>query len=66
MNANDYKYEVFWSDSDHEFVARSESFPLMSNLDKDPAKALQGIMELIQFVLDEGMAEENGKGTRNS
>lgn len=40
------KYSVHYSEEDKEYVGLCNMFPSLSYLDKDPIKALKGIMEV--------------------
>jgi len=52
--AKDYTYRVFWSDEDRAFVAACVEFPSLSNIDESgQSTALEGMVELLQDVLDE-------------
>jgi len=58
--AEDYTYRVFWSDEDSAFIAACVEFPSLSNIDESgQSAALEGMVELLQDVLDE--MEESGE-----
>ncbi len=46
-----YRYIVVWSEDDKEFVGKCTEFPSLSHLDKDRIKAMQGIYDLVAFVV---------------
>lgn len=48
-----YTYRVSWSAEDGEYVGTCAEFPSLSHLAAIKVEALQGIEELIQFVLHE-------------
>jgi predicted HicB family RNase H-like nuclease len=48
-----YRYTVFWSREDHEFVGTVAEFPSLSFLDPDQTTALRGIEELVTRVVQE-------------
>jgi predicted HicB family RNase H-like nuclease len=48
---NRYEYSVWWSDEDQEFVGTCLEFPSLSWLDESRAKALAGIVRLVQDVV---------------
>lgn len=54
--ADKYAYQVEWSDEDGEYVATVAEMPLMSWLDADMDKALEGIRMAVQEVIED-MAE---------
>lgn len=48
MNGKDnYRYTVYWSDDDDEWVGRCDAFPSLSWLAPDPDGALHGIRQLV-------------------
>lgn len=49
--SNDYSYKVIKEDD--EYIATCESFPSLSFIDSDKEYALQGIMDLVDFVLED-------------
>lgn len=53
MDAKSYLYRTYWSEDDQEFVGLCAEFPSLSYLDPDPAKALTGIMEVVEFCLED-------------
>ena len=55
MRRHEPFYKIRWSAADQEFVGTCPDYPSLSWLDPDPAKALNGIRQL---VLDT-IAEEN-------
>lgn len=48
-----YSYRVIWSEEDQEHVGLCAEFPSLSWLSADPAKALEGIMELVEDIIAE-------------
>lgn len=46
----EYTYRVRWSPEDGEHVATVAEFPSLSHLDSDPARALDGIRQLVGDV----------------
>ncbi len=48
---NHHTYSVQWSAEDNEYVALVTEFPSLSWLDKDPVRALAGLVELVDGVL---------------
>ena len=50
--AEEYSYEVFWSEEDKEFVATVKEFPGLSWLEKDETKALVELKSLVSRLLD--------------
>lgn len=47
---NHYGYSVQWSPEDDEYVAVVAEFPSLSWLDKDPVRALTGLVKLVDEV----------------
>jgi predicted HicB family RNase H-like nuclease len=52
-DASKYAYRVEWSEEDQEHVGLCLELPSLSHLDKNPAKALAGIMKLAEQVVDD-------------
>jgi len=52
-HAKNYTYRVVWSPDDGEHVGLCTEFPSLSWLDADPAKALAGIMDVVEHVVAE-------------
>lgn len=53
QKSKNYSYRVIWSEEDQEHVGLCAEFPSLSWLSVDPAKALEGIMELVEDVIAE-------------
>jgi predicted RNase H-like HicB family nuclease len=53
-----FNYAVRWYDEDGEYVATCAEFPSLSYLDPDPAKALVGLVDIVQGVVDDMTAAE--------
>lgn len=64
--ADRYSYRVFWSEVDREYVGTVVEFPGLSHLDRDPAKALNGIRELTKEVVDSNEFETPAPSDINS
>lgn len=54
-----YTYRIIWSDEDNEHVALCAEFPSLSFLSEDPAKALKGLVSLVEEIIDD--MQENGE-----
>lgn len=52
---NHHAYRVRWSAEDNEYVALVTEFPSLSWLDKDPVRALAGLVELVDGVHKDGL-----------
>lgn len=52
---NHHSYSVQWSAEDDEYVALVAEFPSLSWLDKDPVRALAGLVELVDGVHKDGL-----------
>ncbi|CPR40115.1 Uncharacterised protein [Mycobacteroides abscessus] len=52
---NHHSYSVQWSAADNEYVAVVAEFPSLSWLDKDPVRALAGLVELVGGVHKDGL-----------
>ncbi len=50
-NVEHYTYRVFWSPEDKEFVGVCAEFPSLSHLAKKQSDALEGIRDLVVFVV---------------
>ena len=48
-----YSYRVLWSEEDQEYVGLCVEFHSLSWLDKSPAKALTGILKLVNSTVAE-------------
>ena len=46
-----YRYVVVWSEDDKEYIGQCTEFPSLSHLDKDMAKAMEGIRDLVADVV---------------
>jgi len=51
-NAEEYSYEVFWSEEDQEFVAIVKEFSGLSWLEKEKTKALAELKNLVARLID--------------
>ncbi|MEF9925971.1 MAG: toxin-antitoxin system HicB family antitoxin [Raoultibacter sp.] len=51
--AQEYDYRVFWSEADEAFVASAAEFPGLSHIDDDQISALSGMVDLVDFVLQD-------------
>ena len=60
-SADDYTYRVFWSEEDGEYVGVVSEFPRLSHLDSSPRRALDGILEVVSYVLQD-MVEDGEEG----
>lgn len=49
-------YRVFWSSVDREYVGLCDQHPSLSWLDKDPVRALRGI---VRVVREEALSQDN-------
>jgi len=57
IDAKHYTYRVMWSPEDEEFVALCAEFPSLSFLAANQNKALQGMIALINEVLEDMQTE---------
>lgn len=57
---NQYRYVVVWSESEKEFLGTCTEFPLLSHFDETQEKALAGIKDLVQGVIED-MVENKEK-----
>lgn len=57
-NADFYTYRVLWSEEDNEFVGLCAEFPSLSHLAPDRHAALDGIVQLVQDVLQDMESSE--------
>ena len=48
-----YEYTVWWSEEDQEFVGTCTEFPSLSWLDKSRTKALNGIVRLVEEIVQD-------------
>ena len=53
MNCERYSYRVKWSKDDQEYVALCAEFPSLSFLASKPAKAIEGIVDLVAGVVSD-------------
>jgi predicted HicB family RNase H-like nuclease len=53
VNHKHYTYRVTWSDEDEEFVGLCAEFSSLSYLDEDLTTALNGIVELVEQVVED-------------
>ena len=51
ISADSYHYSVIWSDEDDEYVGLCAEFPLLSWLDPEQDKALDGIKRVVDECL---------------
>ena len=51
IDHNHYTYRVTWSEEDGEHIAHCAEFPSLSYLAPKPAKALQGMVDLVKDVI---------------
>jgi len=54
-----YRYSVFWSEDDQEYVATCTEFPSLSWLETDSEAALRGIRALVKDVIED--MQQNGE-----
>lgn len=47
-----YKFHIFWSAEDTEWVATCAQYPSLSHLSDDPRVALQGLLDLLDDVAE--------------
>ncbi len=59
MDEKRYRYNVFWSEKDQEYVGTCAEFPSLSWLDEDQREAFYGIQRLVLDVLSD--MESNGE-----
>ncbi|MGW0017580.1 type II toxin-antitoxin system HicB family antitoxin [Rhodococcus sp. NPDC003382] len=55
-DARHYSYRVQWSPDDGEHVATVLEFPSLSWLDEDQGRALEGLVQLVDGVIDDLIA----------
>ena len=48
-----YVFKVQWSEEDQEYVGTCDGFPRLSHLDKDQSKAFDGIVTLVDEILND-------------
>lgn len=53
MKVGQYTYQVFWSEEDQEFVGTCNEFPSLSWLGDTSEKALEGITNLVEGVIQD-------------
>lgn len=53
QTSKSYAYRVIWSEEDQEHVGLCAEFPSLSWLSDNPAKALEGIMALVEEIITE-------------
>lgn len=51
--AKQYTYRVRWSKEDHEYLATVAEFPSLSWLDDDQFEALNGLINLVEDIIDD-------------
>ena len=51
--AKNYSYRIIWSEEDQEHVGLCAEFPSLSWLSPDPSKALTGIMDVVESVIQD-------------
>ncbi|HBT94881.1 MAG TPA: toxin-antitoxin system HicB family antitoxin [Coriobacteriia bacterium] len=51
FKAQEYTYRVFWSREDNAFIATVAEFPSLSGVGDTQSEALDGIVEVVRFVL---------------
>ena len=49
----DYAYSVMWSEADQAYIGRVAEFPSLAAHGASPAVALQEIMEVVRYVLED-------------
>ncbi|MEE2033361.1 type II toxin-antitoxin system HicB family antitoxin [Rhodococcus chondri] len=52
-DARHYSYRVQWSPDDDEYVATVLEFPSLSWLESDQSQALEGLVRLVEGVIDD-------------
>ncbi len=60
MNHEHYTYRVTWSEDDKEYVGLCTEFPSLSHLDETPVAAMEGVLKLVQDIVED-MAENGEK-----
>ena len=58
LKSNQYIYRITWSEDDSEFVGLCVEFPSLSYLASSPQKALNGIMKVVEEVVQD-MTDNN-------
>ncbi len=53
VNHEHYTYRVTWSEDDKEYVGLCAEFPSLSHLDDSHINAMQGILGLVQDVVED-------------
>jgi predicted HicB family RNase H-like nuclease len=56
VNHKHYTYRVIWSEEDQEFVGLVAEFPSLSYLHKNQPNALKGIVDLVEHVVADMIA----------
>ena len=56
VNHKHYTYRVIWSEEDQEFVGLVAEFPSLSYLHKNQTNALKGIVDLVEHVVADMIA----------
>jgi predicted RNase H-like HicB family nuclease len=51
VDSSKYEYSVWWSSEEQEYVGTCLEFPSLSWLDSSPAKALDGVVRVIDSAL---------------
>ncbi len=59
VNHEHYTYRVVWSEEDKEYVGLCAEFPSLSHLDTSHLDAMQGILDLVQGVVED--MDSNGE-----
>jgi len=54
------KFNTIWSEEDKEYVGICSEFPSLSHLSPDKNEALQGIKDLVSFVLNDVDGQSRG------
>lgn len=53
INHEHYTYRVTWSEDDEEYIGLCAEFPSLSYLDENQMKAMQGILNLVEDVIED-------------
>lgn len=59
VNPKHYTYRTMWSAEDEEYIGLCAEFPSLSHLAESPTAALEGIIELVEFAVEDMI--ENGE-----
>ncbi|AXY52321.1 type II toxin-antitoxin system HicB family antitoxin [Rhodococcus ruber] len=57
-DARHYSYRVQWSPEDNEYVATVLEFPGLSRIESDQSEALNGVVRLVEGVIDDLIAND--------